>query len=261
MRRTQRLLDLIQILRRHRRPVIADRLAEEMNVSVRTVYRDISALVGQGVPVRGEAGIGYVLDAGFDLPPLMFNADEVEAVLVGMRWLRERADPSLARAAEDVMAKVAAVIPSHLKPLLVDGTLFAPVFGDALPVDKVDIGAVRAAIRQGKKVEIAYCDEAGVPTSRTIWPIGLTFFERARIIIAWCELRSAFRYFRSDRIHEMTVSAMRYPERRSTLFHRWERDEKPCLVAGNQSSCSPAPITAPSTSLMEPDATAARQAG
>jgi predicted DNA-binding transcriptional regulator YafY len=238
MRRAQRLLDLIQILRRHRHPVIADNLAAEMEVSVRTVYRDISALVGQGVPVRGEAGIGYVLEAGFDLPPLMFNADEVEAVLVGMRWLRERADPGLARAAEDVMAKVTAVVPANLRPLMIDGTLFAPVFGAPLPVDKVDIGAVRLAIRQGRKVAISYSDEAERATERIIWPIGLSFFERARVIIAWCELRADFRYFRTDRIERLHVAEQRYPERRAVLFTRWQREELPRMKALAQSGCN-----------------------
>ena len=129
MQRAERLLDMIQGLRRRRRPVTAETLASELDVSVRTVYRDIAALMRQGVPVRGEAGIGYVLDAGFDLPPLMLSPDEIEAVLVGMRWLSERADPVLARAAEDVVSKVAAVLPAHLRPILLDGALFAPAYG------------------------------------------------------------------------------------------------------------------------------------
>lgn len=267
MRRAQRLLDLIQVLRRHRRPVIAENLAAEMDVSVRTVYRDISALVGQGVPVRGEAGIGYVLEAGFDLPPLMFTADEVEAVLVGMRWLRERADPALARAAEDVLAKVTAVVPAQLKPLMIDGTLFAPVFGGALPVDKVDVGTVRLAIRQGRKLAITYRDEAGQTTRRLIWPIGLSFFERARVIIAWCELRGDFRYFRTDRIEDLTLSADRYPERRAVLFARWQREAMPGIRERENAACQEggrphqAPATAPSTSLTRPEATAASEEG
>ena len=155
MQRAERLLDLIQSLRRRRRPVTADTLAAELDVSVRTVYRDIGALMRQGVPVRGEAGIGYILDAGFDMPPLMLSPDEIEAVLVGMRWLAERADPVLARAAEDVVSKVAAVLPAHLKPILLDGALFAPVYGADKPVDQVDVAAVRAAIRQGRKLQVA----------------------------------------------------------------------------------------------------------
>jgi predicted DNA-binding transcriptional regulator YafY len=193
---------------------------------VRTVYRDIAALLRQGVPVRGEAGIGYVLDAGFDLPPLMFSPDEIEAVLVGMRWLSERADPTLARAAEDVVSKVAAVLPAHLRPILLDGALFAPAYCKDMVVDQVDVAAVRAAIRNGRKLEISYRDEAGNPSSRVIWPIGLTFFERVRMVIAWCELRQAFRHFRTDRIAELTAREERYPARRADLFRRWQKEEQ-----------------------------------
>src|ERR1700733_8260617 len=124
MARTDRLLSLVQLLRRHRRPVTAAAMAEELGASIRTIYRDVAALIANRVPVRGEAGIGYVLDPGFDLPPMMFTTDEVEAILIGMRWLRERGDPALARAADDVVAKVGAVLPTSLKPLLFDGALF-----------------------------------------------------------------------------------------------------------------------------------------
>ena len=226
MQRAERLLDLIQGLRRRRRPVTAETLASELDVSVRTVYRDIAALLRQGVPVRGEAGIGYVLDAGFDLPPLMLSPDEIEAVLVGMRWLSERADPTLARAAEDVVSKVAAVLPAHLRPILLDGALFAPAYCKDMVVDQVDVAAVRAAIRNGRKLEISYRDEAGNPSSRVIWPIGLTFFERVRMVIAWCELRQAFRHFRTDRIAELTTREERYPARRADLFRRWQKEEQ-----------------------------------
>jgi len=226
MQRAERLLDLIQGLRRRRRPVTAETLESELDVSVRTVYRDIAALLRQGVPVRGEAGIGYVLDAGFDLPPLMFSPDEIEAVLVGMRWLSERADPTLARAAEDVVSKVAAVLPAHLRPILLDGALFAPAYCKDMVVDQVDVAAVRAAIRNGRKLEISYRDEAGNPSSRVIWPIGLTFFERVRMVIAWCELRQAFRHFRTDRIAELTAREERYPARRADLFRRWQKEEQ-----------------------------------
>ncbi|SIP91027.1 MULTISPECIES: YafY family protein [unclassified Bosea (in: a-proteobacteria)] len=226
MQRAERLLDMIQSLRRRRRPVTAETLAAELNVSVRTVYRDIGALVRQGVPVRGEAGIGYVLDAGFDLPPLMLSPDEIEAVLVGMRWLTERADPSLARAAEDVVSKVAAVLPSHLKPILLDGALFAASYPGDLPVDRVDIAPVRAAIRNGRKLSIHYSDESGQATQRMIWPIGMTFYERVRVVIAWCELRQAFRHFRTDRITGLAALEERYPGRRAELFRRWQKEEE-----------------------------------
>jgi predicted DNA-binding transcriptional regulator YafY len=226
LQRAERLLDMIQSLRRRRRPVTAETLAGELDVSVRTVYRDIGALVRQGVPVRGEAGIGYVLDAGFDLPPLMLSPDEIEAVLVGMRWLAERADPALARAAEDVVSKVAAVLPPHLKPILLDGALFAAAHPGDVPADQVDVAAVRAAIRNGCKLSIRYSDESGQATQRMIWPIGMTFYERVRVVVAWCELRQAFRHFRTDRITGLVALEERYPARRADLFRRWQKEEK-----------------------------------
>lgn len=263
MQRAERLLDLIQSLRRRRRPVTADTLASELNVSVRTVYRDIAALMRQGVPVRGEAGIGYVLDAGFDLPPLMLSPDEIEAVLVGMRWLSERADPVLARAAEDVVSKVAAVLPAHLKPILLDGALFAPAYGADHPVDVVDIAGVRAAIRQGRKLQMDYCDEAGRRSQRVIWPIGMTFYERVRIVIAWCELRQAFRHFRTDRITDLVLREERYPARRAELFRRWQKEEEARAaerVCVYEPEAQPRD-TAPATRVARPEATSASAAG
>lgn len=256
MQRAERLLDLIQSLRRRRRPVTAETLAAELDVSVRTVYRDIAALMRQGVPVRGEAGIGYVLDAGFDMPPLMFSPDEIEAVLVGMRWLAERADPVLARAAEDVVSKVAAVLPSHLRPILLDGALFAPSYGAEIQVDQVDVAAVRTAIRQGRKLQLSYRDEAGRDSRRVIWPIGMTFYERVRVVIAWCELRQDFRHFRTDRITELGLREERYPARRADLFRRWQKEEE-ARAADAACELAQERRTTPSTSATRPEATSA----
>lgn len=274
MQRAERLLDMIQSLRRRRRPVTAETLASELDVSVRTVYRDIGAVVRQGVPVRGEAGIGYVLDAGFDLPPLMLSPDEIEAVLVGMRWLSERADPVLARAAEDVVSKVAAVLPQHLRPILLDGALFAASYPGDVPADQVDVAAVRAAIRNGRKLSIEYSDESGHATQRMIWPIGMTFYERVRIVIAWCELRQAFRHFRTDRMTGLVALEERYPARRADLFRRWQKEEEKtreewerCKREGvgmrpNGGGGSDQPrMTAPASSLARPEATSASAAG
>ncbi len=257
MQRAERLLDLIQGLRRRRRPVTAETLASELDVSVRTVYRDIAALARQGVPVRGEAGIGYVLDAGFDMPPLMLSPDEIEAVLVGMRWLAERADPALARAAEDVVSKVAAVLPQHLRPILLDGALFAAGHGADKPVDQVDISVVRGAIRQGRKLLVRYRDEAGRESQRMIWPIGMTFYERVRIVIAWCELRQAFRHFRTDRITDLSLREERYPVRRAELLRRWQREEEEERARCASEADSYRRSNDPSTSATLPEATAA----
>src|SRR4051794_13879990 len=147
MRRADRLLQLIQILRRNRRPVTGERIAAELEVSLRTVYRDIGTLIGQGVPVQGEAGVGYVLGEGFDLPPLMFNAEELEALMLGLRWVSRFGDEKLARAARDSVAKIGTVLPQGLKPYLYDSSLLvSPSFPDEERVN--DEANYRGAIRE-----------------------------------------------------------------------------------------------------------------
>jgi len=226
MKRTDRLLNLLQVLRRHRRPVTAEVLAAEMDVSVRTIYRDMAGLLANRVPIRGEAGIGYVLEPGYDLPPMMLNIDEIEALLVGMRWLRGRADSTLARAAEDVVAKVGAMLPKDLRPVLLDGALFAPNFSEGRATDSIDVALIRQAIRKGKKLEISYADVNGAMSQRIIWPFGMAYLDYARMVMAWCEKRQAFRNFRTDRISQLDLLPESYPVRRAELLKRWEREEK-----------------------------------
>jgi predicted DNA-binding transcriptional regulator YafY len=227
MRRAERLLQLIQVLRRHRRPVTAEVIAAELEVSVRTVYRDVAALQGDRVPVRGEAGIGYVLDDGFDLPPLMFDADEIEAVILGLRWVERRGDRDLADAARDVVAKIGAVLPQRLKPLLFDaGLLVPPPYSPV--ADNIDVGKVREAIRLGRKLTLHYRDESGAETERTIWPLALSYFDAVRLVVGWCELRSAFRHFRTDRIASMTMLDRTYPGRRAVLLKQWYEEVRHC---------------------------------
>ena len=233
MRRVDRLLRLLQILRRHRRPVTAELIAAELEVSVRTVYRDIAGLLAEGAPVRGEAGVGYVLGDGFDLPPLMFSADELEAILVGMRWAEARGDTAMSVAARDVIAKVGAVLPAHLKPVLFDGTVDAPR-SKGPPDDTIDVGELRRAIREQRKVAIAYSDEQGSATTRTIWPLALGYFEMSRIVVAWCELRQDFRHFRTDRMQRAEVTSGRYPGSRAELIERWRRTERDRHANGPQ---------------------------
>jgi predicted DNA-binding transcriptional regulator YafY len=220
MRRAERLLRIIQILRRHRRPVKGQSMAEEVEVSLRTLYRDIADLIVDGVPIRGEAGIGYVLGEGYDVPPLMFNADELEAVMLGLRWVERRGDQDLSRAAQDTIAKIGAVLPQALKPFLFDSGLLAPpVFFKT--VDAVDVAALRQAVREQRKVSIIYRDEQGKDTTRVIWPIGISYFDAQRLVIGWCELRNDFRSFRTDRLMEAQVLSEKYQERRKALLKRW----------------------------------------
>ncbi|WDR04675.1 YafY family protein [Devosia rhodophyticola] len=225
MTRSERLLQLLQALRRYRHPVSGRVLASDIGVSIRTLYRDIASLQAQGAQIEGEAGVGYVLRPGFMLPPLMFSADEIEALVLGSRWVARRADDQLGAAAKDALAKIAAVIPTELRDELERSTLLV---GTAAPLEQVniDIAQLREAIRAERKVHITYADVSGAGTDRTVWPFGLGFFDRVQIVLAWCELRQAFRHFRLDRISDMQVSGSRYQPRRQVLLKRWRASEK-----------------------------------
>lgn len=225
MRRADRLFQIIQILRRHRQPVTAEAIAAELETSKRSIYRDIATLMAQRVPVRGEAGLGYVLEGGYDLPPLMLTADEIEAAVLGAQWVAGRGDPALVRAAQDLIAKIAAAVPERLRPIVLDpASLTRP--GHAPPVDRIDIGLVRAAIHSGHKLLLDYRDEQDRATSRTVWPVAIGYLEAVRMLVAWCELRTDFRHFRTDRIHAVTVLEDRAPERPVVLRAKWRKTLK-----------------------------------
>ena len=222
MSRSERLLDLIQVLRRHRRPVSGQALADELGVSLRTVYRDIQTLIGQGAAIDGEAGIGFVLRPGFVLPPLMFTDEEIEALVLGLRFVARQTDAPLERAAADALAKIAAVLPDDLRDRVADvGLIAAPV----AVAEAIDLAPLRAAIRSEHKVVLDYADKQGERTRRTIWPIAIGFFERTRVIAAWCELRADFRHFRTDRIAALRLTGRRYPQRRRALMRQWRESE------------------------------------
>lgn len=216
MPRSARLFDLLQALRGRRRPVTAARLAEELGISVRTVYRDIATLVAQGAPIEGEAGLGYVLKPGFTLPPLMFGVDEVDAVMLGLRLVEERGDPELARAAGVAMAKLVAVLPPGMEAVAQDeGMLAGP--SSAVP----HLAAIRGAIRAEHGLRLRYTDKKGAATQRTVWPVVVGFFEAVEVLAAWCETRRDFRHFRLDRIAAAEPTGTRYPTRRRVLLAEW----------------------------------------
>lgn len=220
MARAQRLLNLIQALRQHRRPVAGAVLADDLGVSLRTIYRDIETLKGQGAHIEGEAGLGFVLRPGFMLPPLMFSEDEIEALVLGSRWVSERADGLLAKAARNVLAKIGTVLPDDLKAGIDDsGLLIGP--GEPIAARDGAVAAIRQAIRSERKVQVAYADKQGIATQRTIWPIALAFYDRVRVVVAWCELRDGYRHFRIDRIATLDCMAERYPRRRARLLKEW----------------------------------------
>ena len=217
-------MQIIQILRRESRPVTAAAVAEELEVTPRTIYRDMVSLQANNVPVIGEAGVGYVLGQGFDLPPLMFSANELEALMLGARMVEARGDADLVRAARDAIAKIGTVVPGDLRPILLEAPLYA---SDMVvqEVDQVDIAPLREAIRTGRKVEIAYTDEKGSETVRTIWPLSIGYMVTVRMIVAWCELREDFRNFRTDRVSRLCVRPERYPGRRNVLLAEWKAKE------------------------------------
>lgn len=227
MSRAERLLSLVQALRRRRRPVAGRELADELSVSLRTIYRDIQALIAQGAPIDGEAGIGYVLKPGFVLPPLMFSDEEIEALAFGVRLAASRGDARLARAAEDALAKIAAVLPPDLADRMEATGLIAgqPRLAAA---DGVDLSLLRSAIRNETKVVFAYVNERGEPSHRVVWPVALAFYDQVRVLSAWCELRQDFRHFRTDRISEARALDDRYPRRRRVLLKEW-RDRDPAI--------------------------------
>lgn len=224
MSRAERLLELMQALRRHRYPVSGAALAVELGISVRTLYRDIASLQAQGARIDGEPGVGYVLRPGFLLPPLMFSEEEIEAMVLGSRWVAARADSRLGDAARNAIAKIAAVLPSELRHELDANALLV---GPSEPIAAGDqeLGQIRGAIRAECKLEICYRDLKGVESSRTIWPFAIGFFEQVRVVVAWCELRQEIRHFRTDRIMALDVSETRYPRRRQTLLKAWRQEQ------------------------------------
>ena len=223
MSRTTRLFKLMDALRGHRRPVTAARLADDLAVSVRTVYRDIQTLIDLGAPLEGEAGMGYLLRAGFFLPPLMFGEEELEALVLGARWVQGQGDATLAQAAASALAKIATASPKDLRDKMADTGLWAPRF--PTPAEHpTGLRTIREAMRREHKLSVTYVDESGATTERVLWPIALAFFQGKRLLVAWCELRNGFRHFRPDRIAALNCTGQPYPTRRAALAKTWRRE-------------------------------------
>ena len=198
MRRADRLFQIVQLLRRRRTATTASDIAGRLGVSDRTVYRDIRDLVLAGTPIDGEAGIGYRIRPGYDLPPLMFDRDEIQALVLGARIVRQFGDPALARASDAILSKVATVIPKDLAPLLAETRLFVP--SSIRGVQSADaLTIVREALIARRKLRFKYTGAQGAGTERTVRPLGVFFWGRKWTLAAWCELRNDFRNFRLDR--------------------------------------------------------------
>ncbi len=206
MRRADRLFKLVQRLRRRGGSVVtAAQLAAALEVSERTVYRDVRDLVLSGVPIRGEAGVGYALGREFDLPPLMFDEDEIEALVLGSRIVASRADPALASAAQSILAKVEAVLPERLKRRVAESATYAvDLRGRDDGADRLSL--LRAAIRARRQVAFRYQDRESAESRRRVRPLGLFFWSQSWSLGAWCELRQGFRNFRLDRMHDLALA-------------------------------------------------------
>ena len=218
MRRADRLLQIVQALRRHRGPVTAEALARELEVSRRTIYRDMLDLQTALVPIEGDAGVGYVLRPGYDLPPLMFTVEEIEAIVLGARLAQGRGDPALARAANDVLAKVSAVVLPPLAEVLDRSALLVPPGKDDEAAFGPHLAVLRQAVRERTRLEIGYEDTSGTVTNRVVWPLALLFFAHVTLLGTWCELRADFRFFRTDRIKGPQATGNRFDTRNGALL-------------------------------------------
>jgi predicted DNA-binding transcriptional regulator YafY len=211
MRRADRLFQIIQLLRRRRTAARAADIAERLGVSERTVYRDVRDLVLAGTPIDGEAGVGYRIRPGYDLPPLMFDRDEIQALVLGARIVRQYGDAALARASESILSKAAAVLPKDMAPLLTETALFAPASAGSRRSAE-GLSVAREALVERRKIRFTYEKPGGEWTARTVRPLGIFFWGKTWTLAAWCELREDFRNFRLDRVSQATILELRFEE-------------------------------------------------
>ncbi|MBO9858811.1 YafY family protein [Xanthomonas sp. A1809] len=227
MSRTTRLFELLGLLRAHRRPVSAAALASELGVSQRSVYRDIDTLRALGAPLEGQAGVGYYLKPGFFLPSLAFSQEELDAVMLGLDWVKQRADPALARCGESALAKILSArrhgdgVGTDMAPAAI---LTAASTSES--VDHPQTAVLREAIRRQCKLAIGYVDAHDTPSERIVWPIALVYFDDVRVLAAWCERRCAFRHFRVDRLQVRALLQTRYPHSRQALVKQWREQDR-----------------------------------
>ncbi|MCS3429559.1 YafY family protein [Klebsiella sp. BIGb0407] len=221
MTRTERLFELLQILRAQRYPVTASTLSERLGISLRSIYRDIKTLQHQGLRIEGGAGIGYIVKSDFHLPPLNLSHDEINAITLGLNWVSHNTDSDFKNTARNVLAKIHAVIPGELKSLIESQSYLTG------PSEKNEVffEEIRNAISKRKKVKIKYCDKKDVHSSRIIWPVALVYMESCWLLAAWCEMRNDFRHFRTDKIEEIVQLDSTFSESRAVLLKKWRVKE------------------------------------
>lgn len=216
MGRSTRMFEIIQILRNASQPKTAQQIAEELEVTKRTIYRDIAALQAMRVPIEGEAGIGYIMRPGFDLPPINFNVEEAEAITVGLALIARTGDKGLNRAARSAAQKLTEVTQ-------LSQTVFAATWGVEEP-EAIDLSVVRQAIREERKLCIDYRNADGISSNRIIWPIAIAYHTDAVVIAAWCELRNDIRHFRPDRVSAFAEVNDCFAGQGDKLRREWIKD-------------------------------------
>ncbi|MEX3008617.1 helix-turn-helix transcriptional regulator [Hoeflea sp. TYP-13] len=216
MARSTRMLDIIQILRSASRPLTAQEIAQVLEVTKRTIYRDIASLQAMRVPIEGEAGVGYIMRPGLDLPPINFDNEEVEAITVGLAMISRTGDKGLKQAAARVARKLS-------EATTLSESMFSSSWGPEEP-SSVDLSKIRAAIRREVKIEIRYQDGDGQISIRNIRPVAVVYHSEAIVVAAWCELRNDFRHFRPDRILEYKILTQSFADEGETLRQRWKME-------------------------------------
>lgn len=235
MRRADRLFQIVQYLRGGRL-VTAAMLAERLEVSERTIYRDMADLQSTGVPIDGEAGIGYIMRSGFDLPPLMFTREEIVALVTGVKMVKAWGGTAMFAAAEEALIKIEAVLPSEIRGRISDTKIFVPRIGLTGQASEL-IDACETAIGKREILSLEYSDEGGLTTKRDVQPLGLLFWGKVWTLASWCELREDFRMFRLDRISSLVPTGRFYkpdPERSLDAFSRRNREEYEKQLSQNQ---------------------------
>ena len=227
MRRADRLIKIVHFLRGRRRAVTAQQIAERFDICTRTVYRDIQDLMDAGTPIMGEAGVGYMVDKQYYLPPVSFDKDELEAISLGISMVRQWTDDAFAMKANQAFEKIQAILPASLQGELEQISTFAIKTPPPIPWE-VSFSEIRECTRRRKKIEIHYEDEKQIATSRKIRPLSLLFFNPIWLLAAWCEKRNDFRHFRLDRIQEMTVTEEHFDDEKDKNLAAYLAKEGEC---------------------------------
>lgn len=224
MRRADRLFRIVEYLKARRQAVRAEDLARELEVSPRTIYRDMADLTLSGVPVIGEAGIGYMLDRNHIVRPLMFDVEELEALILGAQMVESWGDPDLAKAARRALDRIGASLPESKRAEWLETALFSYPSAAKIPIG-IDFSTLRRAIRSRNMLLFTYRDKDGKETSRSVRPLALVFFSPVWLLLGWCETRKDFRNFRLDRIDNLTVTPARFRHEKGKRVEDYEKKE------------------------------------